>query len=133
MPYSTGIHRTTGKPLSDWEHVVQSIAVILTTPLGSRIMRRDFGSEVVELVDRPLTDLVILQIYAATANAIMPRLVNGNQYGEPRFQITGCAARRVIPDGHLELVLTGNYLPRGHQGDFTIERVSSFNVNFRAG
>lgn len=38
-----GIDRETGKVISDEKHIRQSIAVILTTPVGSRVMRRDFG------------------------------------------------------------------------------------------
>ena len=82
-------------------------------------MRRDFGSEVMRLIDRPMTDLVILQIYAATANALMPRLVNGHQYGEPRFELRGCKLLRANAGGELSLVLFGIYRPRGHLGDPT--------------
>lgn len=119
MAYSTGINKETGQVLTDWGHVVQSIKCILTTPIGSRIMRRDFGSEVMELIDRPQTDRVILAIYAATANALMPRIVNGRQYGEPRFQLTGCHLVSVDESGRLALALTGAFMPRGHLGDRT--------------
>lgn len=120
MSYSAGLSRLTGHSLSDWDHVVQSIALILTTPLGSRVMRRDFGSELMELVDRPMTDKVILAVYAATAIALEPRLVDGHQYGEPRFRLKGCSLVEASAEGRVSLRLTGLYMPRGHVGDFTV-------------
>ena len=105
--------------LTDWEHVVQSIAIILTTPIGSRVMRRDFGSEIMDLIDKPMTDRVILAVYAATANALMPRTVDGHEYGEPRFALTGCQLHLANEAGELELTVYGKYLPFGHLGDFS--------------
>lgn len=35
-----GISATTGRPLSGIDHLRQSIRDILTTPIGSRVMRR---------------------------------------------------------------------------------------------
>lgn len=40
----TGMSATTGRALTEREHLAQSIADILTTPLNTRIMRRDYGS-----------------------------------------------------------------------------------------
>ncbi|NYZ70451.1 baseplate assembly protein W, partial [Endozoicomonas sp. SM1973] len=48
-----GTHRLTGKPLSNLDHLRQSITDILTTRIGTRLMRRDYGSRLPELVDRP--------------------------------------------------------------------------------
>ncbi|MBB2777202.1 UNVERIFIED_ORG: phage baseplate assembly protein W, partial [Comamonas terrigena] len=36
--------RTTGRRISGIDHVRQSVADILTTPLGSRLERRNYGS-----------------------------------------------------------------------------------------
>lgn len=66
----TGMHKSTGKPISGVDHIVQSIADILTTPLGSRVMRRDYGSRLFELIDAPLTAASRLLLIAATAGAI---------------------------------------------------------------
>ena len=65
-----GVSRETGQPLDGWDHVRQSIAVILTTPIGSRVMRREFGSHLYKLIGRPMTKANILTVYAATALAI---------------------------------------------------------------
>jgi phage baseplate assembly protein W len=110
---SSGFGRDAGAALSGFDHVRQSIGVILTTPIGSRVMRRDFGSELFDLIDRPMTDQVILAIYAAAAMAIAR--------WEPRFAVLGCALTQASPTGTLSLELSGVYYPRGHLGDFTPE------------
>jgi uncharacterized protein len=66
----TGMNKATGKPIEGEAHIVQSIADILTTPLGSCVMRRDYGSRLFELIDKPLTPGSHLLWIAATAGAI---------------------------------------------------------------
>lgn len=95
------IDRNTGQQIDGWDEVVQSIAVIITTPIGSRVMRREFGSEVMDLIDRPMTDSVILATYAATAQAIAR--------WETRFELTGVALRQADVDGTVSLELWGTY------------------------
>lgn len=108
---SAGFNREVGAPLTDFDHVRQSIAVILTTPIGSRVMRREFGSELFDLIDRPMTDQVILAIYAAAVMAIAR--------WEPRYTITGCKIVGADAGGTLSIEFEGIYYPRGHLGDFT--------------
>lgn len=107
----TGFNRETGALLSGFDHVRQSIGVILTTPIGSRVMRREFGSELFDLIDRPMTDQVILAIYSATVMAIAR--------WEPRYAVTGCTIAGAQADGEITLEIAGTYYPRGHLGDFT--------------
>lgn len=76
-----GMHAATGRALSGLVHIRQSIADILTTPVGSRLMRRRYGSEVPELMDQPLNSATVLRIYAATAYAI--------RLWEPRISLSG--------------------------------------------
>ncbi len=38
-----GMNANTGKELEGIEHLKQSIIDILTTPIGSRVMRRDYA------------------------------------------------------------------------------------------
>jgi len=66
-----GMDRNTGAPLGGVDHLRQSIADILGTPLGSRVGRRDYGSDLPELFDQPMNDLGRLRVFAATALAIM--------------------------------------------------------------
>ncbi|SDK78458.1 hypothetical protein SAMN05661010_00075 [Modicisalibacter muralis] len=75
-----GMNRITGGSLGELEHIRQSVADILTTPLGSRVMRRDYGSLLPDLIDQPLHDATLLRAYAASVMAIMR--------WEPRIRVT---------------------------------------------
>jgi len=76
-----GMNVNTGKRLDGIDHIRQSVADIITTPIGSRVMRRDYGSLVPELLDMPMSDALMMQVYAATVIAVTR--------WEPRIQITG--------------------------------------------
>lgn len=97
----TTFDRNTGDTIDGWAEVRQSIAVILTTPLGTRVMRRDFGSELMDLIDRPITPSVILAAYAATVQALAR--------WEPRFAVTGVELASTGTDGSLSLSVWGIY------------------------
>lgn len=82
-----GIDARTGKPLSGLAHLRQSIRDILTTPLGSRVMRRTYGSRLFDLVDNPLNEQTVIEIFAATAEALIR--------WEPRIRVTRVQARSI--------------------------------------
>lgn len=65
-----GIDRVTGRALAGNAHLGQSIADILSTPIGSRVMRRDYGSMLPDLVDQPANPITRQLVFAATAVAI---------------------------------------------------------------
>ncbi|KVE36755.1 GPW/gp25 family protein, partial [Burkholderia sp. TSV86] len=75
-----GTSASDGKPRAGIAHLRQSIIDILTTPVGSRVMRRDYGSRLYQLVDAPLNAETIVDLYAATAEALAA--------WEPRFRLT---------------------------------------------
>lgn len=52
------------------QHIRQSIADILLTPIGSRVMRREYGSQLFELLDRPINNALLLQIAGASVMAL---------------------------------------------------------------
>lgn len=63
--------RHTGQRLNDERsHIKQSVADILITPVGTRVMRREYGSQLFELIDRPLNAVLALQIAAASVMAL---------------------------------------------------------------
>jgi len=99
-----GINAENGKRLRGIEHLRQSIRDILTTPIGSRVMRREYGSRLFQLIDAPTNQETIIDIYAATAEAIAR--------WEPRFQVTQVKIAHAQP-GRVEMDLVGNYLPNG--------------------
>lgn len=104
MPAMNGINSNTGKRLGGIDHLRQSIRDILTTPIGSRVMRRAYGSRLFELIDAPLNRNTLLDLYAATAEAL--------DLWEPRFQLVSCKAVSAEP-GRVELDLVGKYLIDG--------------------
>jgi phage baseplate assembly protein W len=74
---------TTGREIDGVDHLVQSIGRILTTPRGSRVMRREFGSDLFQLVDAPMNPANRVRLFAATATALMR--------WEPRLKLTRIA------------------------------------------
>lgn len=75
-----GMNRNTGLGISDTEHVSQSMRDILLTPVGSRVMRREYGSLLSALIDMPQSPALRLQIMVACYSAI--------QKWEPRIRLT---------------------------------------------
>ena len=61
----------TGRDLSELDHIKQSIVDILTTPIGTRLMRRDYGSILPDLMAQPMNDVLILKIYSAIYTALL--------------------------------------------------------------
>lgn len=96
-----GMSRQTGRALSGVEHVRQSIVDILTTPIGSRVWRRDYGSRLPDLLDNPINAGTLLDIYTASADAIAK--------WEPRFHLKKIQWAELQPDyGFVGLVLFGD-------------------------
>jgi len=65
-----GMDRETGKVLQGANHLLQSITDILTTPVGTRVMRRTYGSRLFELIDSAMNKSGVMEIYAATVEAL---------------------------------------------------------------
>jgi uncharacterized protein len=102
-----GMSRTTGKALGGFDHLRQSIQDILTTPIGSRVHRREYGSRLSRLVDRPINASLVADLVAATAEAL--------DRWEPRLRLERVNVERVSPDGQIELSLVGYYLLNGQK------------------
>lgn len=62
---------TTGRRLDEVAHIRQSVRKILTTPVGSRIKRREFGSLIPDLIDHPASPANRLRLMSATIMAII--------------------------------------------------------------
>ncbi len=75
------MNRETGEALNDFDHIRQSVRDILLTPLGSRVMRRKYGSLLSALIDQPQNETLRLQIMSACYMAILQ--------WEPRVKLTG--------------------------------------------
>lgn len=88
-----GMHVSTGGHINDIEHIRQSVTDILTTPVGTRVMRRDYGSRLFDLVDQPQNGATRLKLMAATVMALLR--------WEPRITITHLS---------VELGITGSWV-----------------------
>lgn len=114
-----GIDRRTGRVLLGFPHVVQSLEVIFTTALGTRVMRRLFGSEVPGLLGKNIAPTTFLRFATAVHVAI--------ELWEPRFRVVQVTFPRSenppeeIRRGKIGIALYGQYRPRGHLGDPTPE------------
>lgn len=83
------MNRVTGTSITTLEHIRQSMADILTTRIGSRVMRREYGSHLVDLIDSPGNGPTLLLCYAAITMSLMrwePRIRLG------RVQLTALSA-----------------------------------------
>jgi phage baseplate assembly protein W len=96
------MNRTTGERLGALAHLQQSVADILATPIGSRVMRRTYGSLVPALLDQPDNLATQTRLYSAIASALMR--------WEPRLALDKLAIERdSTRPGRATLVLTGSY------------------------
>ena len=106
-----GMNAATGRAVSGADHIRQSLADILSTPVGTRVMRRDYGSLIPELIDQPLNSANLLRLYSATVTAIAQ--------WEPRIKITG-VTRQVTPDGKAVIDIEGVIKESGQAGTFSV-------------
>lgn len=76
---SMGMNAHTGRWIRDYGHLRQSLQKIVSTRIGSRIERREFGSLIPDLIDSPINQQNTLLLYAAVVTSIMKH--------EPRLKI----------------------------------------------
>lgn len=93
------MNRQTGGPIDDNAHIAQSIGDILTTRLGSRVMRREYGSQLVDLIDSPGNPATLLLCYAAIAMALLR--------WEPRVRLSRVHLAGLTIAGQCELTIEG--------------------------
>lgn len=106
-----GMNRETGRTITDAEHISQSCGDILRTPVGSRVMRRDYGSLLFSLIDMPQTDALKLQIMCACYMALLK--------WEPRISISALTVERQFT-GQMVVDLTGEIKATGKTISITI-------------
>ncbi len=97
----TGMDMNTGKPIYGDDHLKQSIRDILTTPVGSRVMRRSYGSGVFKLLHQPIDALLKAKLQVSIADAL-------RKY-EHRVRFTRVQVNK-IDDQLMELDIEGYYV-----------------------
>ena len=100
-----GMNSQTGLSVTEVEHIRQSVRDIIVTPVGSRVMRREYGSLLSALIDQPQTP-------AACYSAI--------QKWEPRVSLTTITFERSETDGGLYVDITGTRSANGQPFSLTI-------------
>nr|WP_198984778.1 GPW/gp25 family protein [Herbaspirillum sp. ASV7] len=104
------MNASTGRSMSLLEHIRQSVRDILMTPLGTRICRRGYGSEIPELIDQPLNGVTIMRIYAAVAYRLA--------LWEPRISLSSVNLNRDA-SGAVSVVLQG--VTNGAAVEFSVQ------------
>jgi hypothetical protein len=107
-----GTNATTGKTLDGAAWIRQAVTDILTTPIGSRVGRRDYGSRLFALTDSPLNPSGLLDLYAATIEAIDKWLLDAN--GNKLLKINSVKASTVTP-GKVTITLDASILATGER------------------
>ncbi|MFA0194479.1 GPW/gp25 family protein [Vibrio sp. 10N.222.55.E8] len=101
-----GMDVNTGRALSGIDHLKQSVRDILTTPIGSRVMRRDYGCRLFDLIDNPGNPETVADIVAESAQAL--------KKWEKRIEVSRVIVTSAQP-GAVMLTIEGKYKPNGQQ------------------
>ena len=117
---SIGIDRRTGRVLTGLAHVRQSVVVIWTTVIGTRVMRRLFGSRVPALLMREnLTDDALARFFFAIIVSV--------DAWEPRLRVVHVFypappnAPEMMRLGGVALSVLCSYRPHALQGDIVTD------------
>ena len=119
-PVRIGMDRYTGKMMTGWDHVIQSMLLIFSTRYHERVLRRWCGSFVPHLIGNNATETTITRFYWAIATGI--------DLWEPNYRIqrvrvgtradgTSLTSTEELRTGHLTTAMEGVYRPRGHLGN----------------
>ncbi|EGG0261964.1 baseplate assembly protein [Salmonella enterica] len=116
----TGMNPDGTGTLSDTDHLRQSVSDILRTPLASRVMRRDYGSLIPDLIDAPQNDVTRLQCMSAAVIALTK--------WEPRIALNQVDIRW-LKDGRAEAALSGIITESMQPLSVTVTLKEGNNVN----
>jgi uncharacterized protein len=99
-----GTDPTTGQSTQGIAHLKIRVRDILTTRIGERVMRREYGSRLPELVDQPVNKGWLVEAYAAVAEAL--------DRWEPELRLIRTRVESAGTDG-VVLTIICEYLPEG--------------------
>ncbi|EIX7349995.1 GPW/gp25 family protein [Escherichia coli] len=100
----------TADAVTDSAQLHQSVCDIITTPVGTRVMRRNYGSLVPALLDAPANPVTTLRLIAAAAIALYQ--------WEPRLQPVSITTE--YTGGHCRLNITARRTDSGRTEQFGV-------------
>ena len=141
-PVGNGVNRFSGKLLSGFRHVEQSLEVIFATPFHQRVLRRWVGSFVPLILGETYVPRIITRFYWAIATSIdlwEPRyrikqvFYMGRALDDTWFPHTTIDVEALIRLGEAIFRNEGVYYPRGHLGNFQPYERKYFGLAGRGG
>jgi phage baseplate assembly protein W len=93
-----GMDRRAGRAVAGDAHLAQSLGDLLSTPKGSRVMRRAYGCDLMGLIDAPINPARSVDVVMAVAEAVAA--------WEPRIRLTRVEIGDAAP-GRLAVTLHG--------------------------
>lgn len=105
MSTITVMCRETGKTLSGVESLRQRVSDCLSFPNASLVCARNYGADLVELLDRNMGPS-----FAMDAFVVITEALNDPGSGLPDFKLDTMGVSALGPH-HVELVISGTWLP----------------------
>ena len=101
-----GTDPTTGQTAQGIAHLKIRVRDILTTRIGERVMRREYGSRLPELVDQPVNKGWLVEAYSAVAEALDRwepelRLIRTRTESVDQNQVTLSIICEYLPEGRI--------------------------------
>ena len=93
-----GIDRNTGRTISGWDQFVARVEQVMTTQIGEREKRRNFGSKLPSLRSKNMNNTVLMQAQSFAIDAFY----NASN-GISDFSPTSCVATRGNSGIHLSI------------------------------
>jgi len=101
-----GLDANTLRPLDGFDHVLQSLEKIFTTPQGARVMREWLGNPGLRLLGENATPRTVLLWFN-----VLWLLV---ELFEPRFRIRRFEPNNIDRLGYADFTMVGEYRPYAH-------------------
>lgn len=92
--------KNTGRLIGDYTHTKQCIYDRLTTPKGSRVTNRKYGSKFFKLIDKPMNEALKMEYFVAAVEAVDD---------EKRFKLEKIEIKG--KPGKIKIDLFGEYIP----------------------
>ncbi|MGL5285677.1 MAG: hypothetical protein ACRC8D_06020 [Aeromonas sp.] len=105
MSTITVMERDTGKALSGMDSLRQRLSDCLSFQKGSLVGRRNYGANLLDILDRNMTPSFSMDVFVVISDAI-----NEPDNGVTDFRLDTLALT-AADENHLEITLTGTWVP----------------------